>query len=45
MLSAATLRNQPLLNSKHVFYYTYSRAKSHDATHTKKKKKKKTGLC
>ena len=38
MLSAATLRNQPLLNGKRDFYYTYSRAKPHDATH------KKTGL-
>ena len=36
MLRAATLRNQPLLKGKHVFYYTYSRAKPHDATHKKK---------
>ena len=26
------LRNQPLLNNKHVFFYTYSRAKPHDVT-------------
>ena len=29
------LRNQPLLNDKHVFSYTYSRAKPHDATRKK----------
>ena len=34
-------RNQPLLNNKHVFFYTYSRAKPYDATQKKKKKKKK----
>ena len=39
MFKAATLRNQLLLNDKHVFYYTYSRAKLHDATPKKKKKK------
>ena len=39
MFKAATLRNQLLLNDKHVFYYTYSRAKLHDATPQKKKKK------
>ena len=33
MLRAATLRNQPLLNGKHVFPYIYSRAKPHDDTH------------
>ena len=38
MFKAATLRNQLLLNDKHVFYYTYSRAKLHDATPQKKKK-------
>ena len=37
MFKAATLRNQLLLNDKHVFYYTYSRAKLHDATPKKKK--------
>ena len=37
MFKAATLRNQLLLNDKHVFYYTYSRAKLHDATQKKKK--------
>ena len=26
------LRNQPLLNDKYVFLYTYSKAKPHDAT-------------
>ena len=39
MFKAATLRNQLLLNGKHVFSYTYSRAKLHDATPKKKKKK------
>ena len=33
------LRNQPLLNDKHVFFYTNSRAKPLDATQKKKKKK------
>ena len=36
MFKAATLRNQLLLNDKHVFSYTYSRAKLHDATPEKK---------
>ena len=31
------LRNQPLLNDKHVFFYTNSRAKPLDATQKKKK--------
>ena len=39
MFKTATLRNQLLLNDKHVFSYTYSRAKLHDATPQKKKKK------
>ena len=39
MFKTATLRNQLLLNDKHVFSYTYSRAKLHDATLKKKKKK------
>ena len=30
------LRNQPLLNDKHVFFYTNSRAKTLDATQKKK---------
>ena len=32
------LRNQPLLNDEHIFSYTYSRTKPHDATPKKKKK-------
>ena len=32
------LKNQQLLNNEHVFFYTYSMAKPHDAT------PKKTGL-
>ena len=40
MLRATTLKNQPLFKGKHVFFYTYSRAKPHDDTHTQKKKKK-----
>ena len=31
------LRNQPLLNDEHIFSYTYSRTKPHDATPKKKK--------
>ena len=31
------LRNQPLLNDEHIFSYTYSRTKPHDATFKKKK--------
>ena len=30
------LRNQPLLNDEHIFSYTYSRTKPHDATPKKK---------
>ena len=37
MFKATTLRNQLLLNDNHVFSYTYSRAKLHDATQKKKK--------
>ena len=33
------LRNQPLSNDKFFFSYTYSRAKPHDATQKKKKKR------
>ena len=40
MLRVATLKNQPLFKGKHVFSYTYSRAKPYDATQKKKKKKK-----
>ena len=29
------LRNQPLLNDEHIFSYTYSRTKPHDATSKK----------
>ena len=32
------LRNQPLLNDEHIFSYTYSRTKPHDATPKKKKR-------
>ena len=32
------LRNQPLLNDKHIFSNTYSRTKPHDATPKKKKR-------
>ena len=31
------LKNQRLLNDGHVFFYTYWRAKPHDATQKKKK--------
>ena len=33
------LKNQQLLNDEHIFFYTYWRAKPHDATQKKKRKK------